>query len=139
MTDNQLSLARRLVAAPWWEWRVGMSPIEVRGDKIIVWGTVSHEDLDDPMDGLHCGVPPSQHCIPDLDDDATCGILLAMLVETHQATGVRYMHVNTGGDEWEWMWEVCLYDSEPDGSRAFYAPELGEALTRALLQVRGET
>lgn len=62
MTPEQIEIARRLVAADWWEWRVGM--LDQYGRRF-------------PWDGGRAR--PSMDVLPDLTDGATGGVLLGMI------------------------------------------------------------
>lgn len=111
MTPAQLDLARRLVAAPWWEWRPGM---------LASWYRRS------PTDG---SVWTSGVTLPDLTDAATAGVLLAWLAEV----------ATCGTDvDPDGRWTVEAWCSREGGQDvAGYGACLGEAVAVALLEVRG--
>lgn len=77
MNSQQISLARSLLAAPQWKWKVGMVLEHHRPNrKATLWGVVGFEDLepDCDLDWIDA------YCLPDLTHPATAGILFDMLI-----------------------------------------------------------
>ncbi len=136
MTD----LARRLVAAPWWEWcegmrfcgegtRCGGRILEGGPDFVIAYGEGATRDgggiYDGPVDGWRGGDV-------DLTDPATVGPLLGML-------GCEYKVIS---DHRLGCWAVIVYVPATDQVGGWHEHEhnagtLGEAVALALLEVRG--
>lgn len=72
MSPADLDLARELAAHPRWEWRAGMRIVS-RFDGALLWRRAEGDLAIHP----DWGTEP----VPDLDDPATAGVLLAMLDE----------------------------------------------------------
>lgn len=74
-------LARRAVACPVWRWMPGMRVSDV-GIVVFVDGSwlVTTVYIDD-RDGWSTGSRIARHALPDLDDPATLGCLLALVRE----------------------------------------------------------
>lgn len=85
----QADLARALVALPGWEWRAGMTAIDKKGARWLVYfgrpailcgQGIGHAGY---VGGWESSAPIFLSPIPDLTDDATGGILLGMLPPDH--------------------------------------------------------
>lgn len=73
MTLDKTEFARRAVACKGWRWVPGMRVVNERGQ---VWRLLA---LDEPGDGVDSREQP--RLVPDLDDPATLGCLLALVRE----------------------------------------------------------
>lgn len=89
-------LARRAVACPVWRWMPGMRDVD-GGIVVFVDGSwlVTTVYIDD-RDGWSTGSRIARHALPDLDDPATLGCLLALVRE---AWGSHVSSIRTG-DGW---------------------------------------
>lgn len=126
MTPDALDIARRLVAAPWWEWREGMAgtgPDE--GCRWLVLGTSGLYALGS-QGGYIATWPPPWESVPRLDDHATAGVLLGMLGETLDREWALY---RSGAG-----WRIDWHDGA-SWATSGTQPTLGEAVALALLEV----
>lgn len=110
MTPEQIDIAQRLVALPSWVWRGAM--------RWILPGT--------DLSGRYRGISLDPEAVPDINDDATGGVLLGMLpggtlVRRHSAGGSR-------------EWEISL----PGRISHHWGPTLAHAAALALLEVHSE-
>ncbi len=125
MSPAALELARRLAAHPRWTWRRGAR--ELRLDEA---GTQVGEFIyiDDAGAGLQAEGWRGVAGVPDLDNPATCGCLLAML---HDATVTACVSTERLPDGWLVGLGLGPEDQAWEGS------SLGEALALALLALWG--
>jgi len=112
MTEEQIELARRLIAHPRWEW-----PAFIRVD----W-----TDIDEVA-----------YPIPDLTNAATGGVLLEMVVEAAGIEG-RDLHAAPDTDEGWYVCLPCLWDGYDENSMNFLGATLAESCARALLALWGD-
>ena len=87
MTPDQLTLARAVVALPGWEWRPGMRWLDP-GATVLTLGWVRSPVL----------VPSG--AVPDLQNDATGGCLLAMLATPGTVTVFYDVDRDVPGGPW---------------------------------------
>lgn len=116
MSPADLDLARELAAHPRWEWRAGMRIVS-RFDGALLWRRAEGDLAIHP----DWGTEP----VPDLDDPATAGVLLAMLPPG------RWTWETMGGRHAVWNTD----DIRPD--RVSRGPTLASAAARALLAAWG--
>jgi hypothetical protein len=129
MTLDALAIARRLVAAPWWEWREGMvgtGPDDEGTGWRVLPGMAGPYGLG-TQGGYIATWPPPWESVPRLTDDATAGVLLGMLTETLGREWALYR--SAAG------WRVDWHDGAPWATSGTQ-PTLGEAVALALLAVR---
>ena len=122
MSEEQIALARRAVACKGWRWlpgmlalpcssdRTGVRGVHVRvvhvyeGDGIAVWGDIS---------GVHGSWEEwrwrEEGRLPDLQDPATMGCLLALVRETwgDECAGTAYDEFADG-----WFWKSRVRDGD---------------------------
>lgn len=116
MTPEAAELARALVAAPWWAERAGMRMVGLDGTAVRI---CDEHDADAPTWA-------EADDVPDLDDPATVGVLLAMLL----LLGRAWVDSANGSVTVE-VWPVGV-----DPEIGATGPTLGVAVARALLAVR---
>lgn len=117
MSPESIDLARRLVALPEWEWWEGMHAVLPTGEGPQVV-TPDAPALEDPWSGCGRG-----RAVPDLDDPATAGCLLAR--------ASRLGAVTLEGDD-GLGWTARIAPRWPGHPRQGGATP-GEALARAIL------
>lgn len=94
-----IDLATRAVACKGWKWMLGMSTLE---DERVTW---VGEDRVGDCDSL---IPSSS--LPDLDDPATIGCLLALVRE---AVSDPHAHVDFYQGEWCVQWQLSPDEDSP--------------------------
>jgi hypothetical protein len=102
--EKKKDLARRAVACPGWRWMPGMLLVSAAKDMRpmrLVEGGRAFLDL-----------IPSEAWLPDLDDPATLGCLLALVREAWPmapATTSRHVVAMLGGEpRHEWVCSICV-------------------------------
>ena len=134
MSPSTAELARALVASPRWEWRAGMRTMPWSSedtDVIRVLRTVEIEPGYTVGHGVNertgrGALDTEASDVPDLDDPATAGVLLGMLLEA-KPCGTRW----SGPVVPEHEQHVSMYVG--DHREYFAGPTLGVAVARALL------
>lgn len=92
MTDEaKTALARRAVACPGWRWMRGMT--DDRGDTVI---DNEHGDVT-VCSAMHGRVAQASRALPDLDDAATLGCLLALVREAWRCDAYRRLTIEPAG------------------------------------------
>ena len=119
MNPEATDLARRLVAHPSFAWAPGMG--------VADYGTVCEHC---ESTGIH---PPDEDNIPDLDDPATAGVLLAMLAPLVEGQDLEITYAGVMRVPGRLTWEIDI-----DGRFLSQADCFGEALALALLAVWGD-
>lgn len=117
MTEEQIALARRLVAASWWEWPLGVAWV-APGASIPIRGWYVDGQTYVPFGAL-----------PDLTDDATAGVLLGMLGRLTWTSAQARPEPYAAGVAY------CVGDRVHN---TMWRPIMGEAVAVALLAVRGD-
>jgi len=152
VTPDALDLARRMVALPGWRWMPGMLArdpkpgMEYRTCRVLGMGDPLHVDgVMRPTLGKHGftleyamrpGAPPplpDRPWVPDLDDPATGGALLAAL--GHEAARVRYspsLHKQAAGTPWL----ADLFGSSCNSSITMHA-SMGRACAAVMIELAG--
>jgi len=124
MTDEQIALARRAVACRGWKWMPGMryGSVDVIEGTASPWSFNGYERVGEHVDMVAYTdwVP----CLPDLEDPATLGCLLALVRE---AWGQDDM----GASRYKERWGVEFAPQEAQ-NYAFYGASEAEALVAAL-------
>ena len=111
MTDEQIALSRRAVACKGWRWMSGMR-----------WRTEDDRGRLDDYQPEYMGRPPD--ALPDLQDPATLGCLLALV---RVAWGQDDLGAFRVGGQW------CAEVTPQEGQHhAFYGDTEAEALVAAL-------
>lgn len=99
MIEGMIDLARRAVACKGWRWMSGM--LDTSGGRFICYADCGEaawvRRADDGCEWL-----PVAERLPDLEDPATLGCLLALVREAHQQSSLS--PVKIGRDRW------CLAD-----------------------------
>lgn len=118
-SEAKINLARRAVASKRWRWMPGMRDTD-GAIVVFVDGSwlVTTVYIDD-RDGWSTGSRLARNALPDLDDPATLGCLLALVREAWSEPGAYARESSRGG------WGVYMR-SAPGGGR------LAEALVAAL-------
>lgn len=102
-------LSRRAVACPRWRWMPGMR-LTIAYDNSLVaarivsvgrdgFSSVDERGHEHGWYHLAC-VPARDRCLPDLDDAATRGCLLALVREAAPGFGTGVIHVRPAGRGW---------------------------------------
>lgn len=125
MTPTAQDLARRLVAAPWWRWRNGMSLLSDGRRWRLVAVVDGHHQIVNAHHSMWV-VRMHRNALPDLTDPATVGVLLARLVDADPSAG---WSLGCGPDV---GWRCTSSERDISGDTA------GEAVAQALLAVLGE-
>lgn len=113
-TEAKINLARRAVACPGWRWMPGM---RYRGESWGAWGWVRVSERPEHIAALNERAGDDEVLLPDLDDPATLGCLLALVRE---AWGDAHIVCEWHGDHWALMdHEGCLMGS---GGRICHEP-----------------
>jgi hypothetical protein len=128
-------LAKRLAAHPRFEWMPGMRAVEENHAYRLLGGyEMAAEDTGIEF-GLHgcgdldcCTMDKPTGLVPDLDDPATQGCLLAMLF----ATGATWWEIDTDDHGGWYLFEGCIQDTR------IAHPTIGHAAAEALLALWGE-
>jgi hypothetical protein len=109
MNEQTIDLAKRAVACKGWRWMEGMAWIVARITPL--------EDIRGRVVSLNGSHQLYPDALPDLDDPATKGCLLALVREARQDPGYR-PYCGYDGHAWIW-WAECpssqrqtSYDSE---------------------------
>ena len=90
-----VELARRAVACPGWRWMPGMR-YQIVNERGQIGGWMRASDRVSHLDALYPVAGESEVALPDLDDPATLGCLLALVRE---AWGSHVSSIRTG-DGW---------------------------------------
>ena len=115
MSADLLTLARAVVALPGWEWRPGMLATDGArlGDRHL-W------DLPPDWRPTVPGDPAAR--VPNLADDATGGVMLALLATTEPVVRVSV-----------WGSDRVAVDTESGRLRSFSGRTLGEAVAKCAI------
>jgi hypothetical protein len=130
MTPGTAAIAARLMAHPRWRWAPGMRTATTRRVCWVTEGVHTH-DVPGGIYDHDMRVRPDNGCdplvdlLPDLDDPATCGVLLVALA----AERICFAEYGARG------WAVVLDHPEHGPS---YLGTLGIALATALLEAWGQ-
>jgi hypothetical protein len=144
--EKKKDLARRAVACPGWRWMSGMR-VSIEYDSATAMARIVSVSADGfaavdergyEHGWYHVGLGPARdRCLPDLDDPATLGCLLALVREAWPlapATTARCVGVSSNAHRW--MCSVptpCSYASNgPPEWRALFGDTEAEALVAAL-------
>lgn len=127
MTDEQIALARRAVACKGWRWMPGMryGSVDVIDGTASPWSFNGYERVGEHVDMV--AYTDWLPCLPDLEDPATLGCLLALVrkaVGDEEAYTVPW-HDDEGG------WTVVVNDEDGTHNIAQGDTEI-EALIDAL-------
>lgn len=127
-------LARALVALPGWRWVPGMLAVypgrEHYGEARLSWTVTENDERAEYMGHDYAGSfptwgwpSPGSGWLPDLDDPATAGCLLAMVLALDPSASIESL-----GRE-----PVLYVDVGDDTDTPCSGPTLGEACARALV------
>ena len=119
MNADLLTLARAVVALPGWEWRPGM--LTADGERMLVdvacglWRYIAapYDESDRDM---------MADAVPNLADDATGGVMLALLATTEPVVRVSV-----------WGSDRVAVDTESGRLRSFSGRTLGEAVAKCAI------
>ena len=119
MNADLLTLARAVVALPGWEWRPGM--LTVDGERMLVdvacglmrYIAAPYDESDRDM---------MADAVPNLADDATGGVMLALLATTEPVVRVSV-----------WGSDRVAVDTESGRLRSFSGRTLGEAVAKCAI------
>ena len=119
MNADLLTLARAVVTLPGWEWRPGM--LTADGERMLVdvacglWRYIAapYDESDRDM---------MADAVPDLADDATGGVMLALLATTEPVVRVSV-----------WGSDRVAVDTESGRLRSFSGRTLGEAVAKCAI------
>ena len=130
MTPEHADIAARLASRPWWRWIGGMAVVDSVGPARLTyleehnrqwiaqrpgWVGVAYYDTAEALAASRLGGRFVGECIPDLDDPATVGCLIAILRDRNAEAGWEMDRERVG---------EALVDDHP-----------GEALARLLLEM----
>jgi hypothetical protein len=143
VTPETLDIARRLAAHPNFRWAPGMVDdygarvLSVATDERLVTSDLVREGSGYMTYEAHDRCRPEAMGPPDLDDDATAGVLLGVLASTGRLASVHHRHSEVGGTA---GWGVDLWTRIPSGNvrqllDVHGGPTLGHAAALALLAV----
>ena len=119
VSADLLTLARAVVALPGWEWRPGM--LTVDGERMLVdvacglmrYIAAPYDESDRDM---------MADAVPNLADDATGGVMLALLATTEPVVRVSV-----------WGSDRVAVDTESGRLRSFSGRTLGEAVAKCAI------
>jgi len=133
MTPAETDLARRLAEHPRWRWMRGMRAISDKPNAYDPCMTILDAESAQGVGDGHWheyGATSADHSHPDLTDPATCGCLLARLLDVVGGVGVGRII------ELDMRWKVRTAE-EPDTFNDYDGDSLGFALASALLDAWG--
>lgn len=120
MTGLELeALGRRAVACKGWRWMPGM--ITVDGVRIYGCGVGVIDGVDN--DSEYLDYPVERLDLPDLQDPATLGCLLALVREARKSDRIhlQYVHYFAGAGRWECLERYNLYSGGATEAEALVA------------------
>jgi len=124
MESDKIELAERLMSSGRWQWMPGMRTINGRRLAVVFGASRTAAVLCDLRDDANSDTEELQGELPDLNDPATVGCLLALVREAH---GQDDMGASRYRERW------CIECTPQEGQHyAFYGATEAEALVYAL-------